>query len=268
MHLAASKKSKSHAPSFVASVDRIEASMAKASARAAEKYEAECQEEERKWKAGGGGGGRGGRRGLKLNLNRTGGAAATENFVSALARPSAAPSPPSSPNSIDAEFHSNIADLLSPPRLKPKAAALSTSGKVSRFMRNTKKMANGAESDDSSEDGVLVTDFVDDDSYRRRVADVVVVDQLLAARQITAAGKVRRKKNKPTLADRMKDSHAVHRYTESMKLERESYHSVALLCEARLQELAAQAGAEAGPDEYRTAIICDILLTLTPVFGR
>jgi len=117
-------------------------------------------------------------------------------------------------------------------------------------------------------------EYEETESYLERVKELVVVEQMMKAHEINERrekmikrdGKVAYKK---TLRDRMKDSHAVHRFNESMKNERGNFESLAVLCETRLVECIAHTSlVEELPDEYRTAVVCDIMLKLTPIFGR
>jgi len=148
---------------------------------------------------------------------------------------------------------------------------LSSAPPKSRVMK-AKKKPREVFDDDSTASGVAVGDFVDDEDYRDRVTDMVVVDQMLAAHTINKQASERRRKKKETFADRVKNNHAMQGYNghnESMKRERENFHSLALLCETRLRETVAHTSMlEELPDEYRTAVVCDIMMKLTPVFGR
>ncbi len=171
----------------------------------------------------------------------------------------------------DEDFNANIDLLLSPPKRKAKEMASGVNElKVSHFMRKTGKHHD--ESDDSFDDDPI-EDYVEDDSYRKRVADMVVVQQMMTAHEINKRHREEKKRPRKsmakTLRERMKDAHAVHRFSESMKFENDNFESLALLCETRLNEAIAHTSlVEDLPDEYRTAVVCDIMLRLTPVFGR
>ncbi|GMH92728.1 hypothetical protein TrVE_jg12061 [Triparma verrucosa] len=180
----------------------------------------------------------------------------------------------------DDDFTDAIEELTSPPRRRKLELGESYNAKKKAHYATKmhKKKAVDESSSESEKDSDTDSDFLITPSYQERVQDAAVLDQMIAAREINEQRKLRKqlekegrnvKGYKQTLVDKMKDSHAINRYTESMQVEKESYKSIALLCETRLQECIAHTSlVESLPDEYRTAVVCDIMLKLTPVFGR
>ncbi|GMI33067.1 hypothetical protein TrCOL_g2329 [Triparma columacea] len=117
-------------------------------------------------------------------------------------------------------------------------------------------------------------EYEETESYKERVQGLCVVDQMRKAHDINEKRKMMIERDgkvayRQSFRDKMKDAHAVHRYRESMQNEKSKFESLGLLCETRLKECIAHTSlVEELPDEYRMAVVCDILLKLTPVFGR
>ena len=208
----------------------------------------------------------------------------------------------------DKDFKVAIETLLSPPRKKATDPLKSFNAtKIPHYAAKMhKKKDLNLTSSESEPDSDSDADYLITESYQERVQQAAFLDQMLAAHDINERRELRKaqkakgkgKGYRQTLRDKMKDCHAVHRYTESLKAEQEGYSSVALLCESRIQEVIAHTSlVEELPDETRTgervceeqrdedcdrsnarkhnpfaslvaAVVCDILLKLTPVFGR
>ncbi|GMH50952.1 hypothetical protein TL16_g00910 [Triparma laevis f. inornata] len=263
---AAKKKSREHSKGFHKKLQQMENEIEETVKRAGEMKYMELKEKAAE-------GAKFRRRGLTIAINRSEGS--TEpiamNSKTLIRRVDTV---------TDESFNETITELMSPPRKKKPGLGQSYNAtKTPHYMQKMhKKKALDVSSSKSEEESDTDSDFLITPSYAERVQEAAVLEQMIAAREINERREFRKqlekegrkvKGYKQSLTDKMKDSHAIHRYTESMARERDGYKSIALLCETRLQECIAHTSlVEELPDEYRTAVVCDIMLKLTPVFGR